>query len=80
MIPKEKANELYFKYKDALNIRDLQITVNQFPKQCALIAVDEMIEQNGELYLNSLGDKTIAFYKAKNAYLFEVKQEINNLT
>ena len=45
-------------------------------KQCALIAVDEMIVQNGELYLNGLdGD----YYKEKNSFLFAVKQEIENL-
>jgi len=38
-----------------------------------------MIVQNGELYLNSLGDKTINFYKEKNDYLFKVKQEIEKL-
>jgi hypothetical protein len=43
MTPKEKAKEIYCKYADALNIRDLQITANPFVKQCALIAVDEII-------------------------------------
>jgi len=44
MTPKEKAKELYLKYTDALNIRDLQTTANPFAKQCALIAVDEILE------------------------------------
>ena len=44
MDAKEKAKELYCKYTDALNIRDLQTTANPFAKQCALIAVDEIIE------------------------------------
>ena len=44
MTPKEKAEELYFKYKEALNIRhDMRIGVNPFAQQCALIAVDEII-------------------------------------
>ena len=42
MDAKEKAKELYCKYTDALNIRDLQTTANPFAKQCALIAVDEI--------------------------------------
>ena len=46
MTPQEKAKEIYCKYADALNIRDLQITANPFAKQCALIAVDEIIESN----------------------------------
>ena len=43
MTPKEKAKELYYKYADALNIRDLQTTANPFAKQCALIAVEEIL-------------------------------------
>jgi len=45
MNAKEKAKEIYCKYADALIIRDLQTTANPFVKQCALIAV--------ELILNS---------------------------
>ena len=80
MTPKDKANELYSKYDDLLN-KDFgnPIVFDNQLKQCASIAVDEMIIQNGELYLNSLGDKTIKFYIEKNAYLFELKQEIENL-
>jgi hypothetical protein len=41
---KEKAKEIYYKYADALNIRDLQTTANPFVKQCALISVEEIME------------------------------------
>jgi hypothetical protein len=41
--PQEKAKEIYCKYADALNIRDLQTTANPFAKQCALIAVQEIL-------------------------------------
>ena len=44
MTPKEKAKELYLKYTNSLNIRDLQITANPFAKQCALIAVEEIMK------------------------------------
>ena len=44
MTPQEKAKEIYCKYADALNIRDLQTTANPFVKQCAIIAVEEIIE------------------------------------
>ena len=44
MTSQEKAKELYCKYTDALNIRDLQTTANPFAKQCALIAVNEIIK------------------------------------
>ena len=43
MTPKEKAKELYCKYTDALNIRDLQTTANPFAKQCALICCNEVL-------------------------------------
>ena len=46
MNAKEKAKEIYCKYADALNIRDLQTTANPFVKQCALIAVDEILNNN----------------------------------
>ena len=71
--PKEKAVELVDKM---LLAQDETLRWLPDAKQCALIAVDEMIIQNGELYLNSLGEKTIEFYKKQNAYLFDVKQEI----
>jgi hypothetical protein len=46
MTPKEKAKEIYCKYADALNIRDLQTTANPFVKQCALMAVEEILNNN----------------------------------
>lgn len=82
MTPKEKANELVSKYFKYLNyefgdyVHDLKDTQ---AKQCALIAVDDMIIQNGEIYLMQFGEKAIDYYRAKNSYLFEVKQEIEKL-
>lgn len=76
--PKEKAKELVDKFYPYVQWKMGQEDCLDRAKQCALIAVNEMIMQNGELYLNGLGDKTIEFYKAKNAYLFEVKKEIEN--
>lgn len=67
MTPKEKAKEIYCKYTDALNIRDLQTTANPFAKQCALIAVDEVI--NSELYK----------WLEDEIYWQEVKQEVEKL-
>jgi hypothetical protein len=67
--PKEKAKELYCKYVDALNIRDLRLTANPFAKICALIAVDEIL-------------KVVSFYNDSQAeviYFKEVKQEIEKL-
>ena len=42
-IPKDKAIELYIKYIDAYNNINLQVSDYKFAKQCALIAVDEII-------------------------------------
>lgn len=67
MTEKEKADEIYCKYTDALNIRDLQITANPFAKQCALIAVDEVI--NSALFK----------WLEDEIYWQEVKREIENL-
>jgi len=70
MEAKEKAKELYCKYTDALNIRDLQTTANRFAKQCALIAVDEII--NNVLV-------GIDLPSTWGNYWQQVKTEINNL-
>ncbi len=87
MNAKEKAKEIYCKYTDALNIRDLQTTANPFAKQCALIAVDEVINSNPR-YPNNVdwddaGGTHAYYYEAQfeeaEKYWEEVKQEINNL-
>lgn len=46
-------------------------------KQCAIIAIDEMIIQNGEANLLFKIDKD--YYQEVNCYLFQVKQEIEKL-
>jgi hypothetical protein len=92
MTPKEKAKKLYNQFFD---YADSNYGANRFEqnwhgnvlagerkvrkksaKQCALIAVDEMIIQNGELFLNGLDGN---YYRKKNAFLFEVKLELENL-
>ena len=83
MTPKEKAQELVHKFLFNTPMHrqgDAPTHYKNDAKKCATIAVDEMIIQNGELYLSQLGEETIiAFYKKKNAYLFEVKEEIKKL-
>ena len=79
MTPKEKAQELVQRFTkiESFHIHE-RVIFMPLPeaKQCALIAVDEMIIQNGELYLNGLDG---IYYREKNSYLFEVKQEIEAL-
>ena len=70
--PKEKAIELFNKYADEINFDDTYRGYKKQSKQCALIAVEEII--------NSI-DIGFEDYKglAKNIYWNEVKQEIENL-
>ena len=78
MTPKEKAKELYCKYTDALNIRDLQTTANPFAKQCALILIDEIIDALAEY------DDRNNTYELQNMdrdfnYWQQVKSELQSL-
>jgi hypothetical protein len=65
MTPKDKAMELMLMYYDLIPMNTIS-----FAKQCALIAVDELIEQENS-YNNG------SFYPSK--YWKEVKQEIEKL-
>ena len=81
MTPKEKAEELVFKYDF------LQAVIEGFSfydaKECALIAVDELIEteyQSVNKLLNIIKDNKIRLVISFNSdYWQEVKQEINKL-
>ena len=75
MTPKEKAEKLIFEFEKWTDSAD----EHGFAIECALIAVDEMIVQNGDIYLAMLGDKANEYYVRMNSYLFEVKQELENL-
>jgi hypothetical protein len=72
MTPKEKAQELFDKYDfiytyDGLSIMDEDLTLDD-RKQCALIAVDEVIDNIEDDYMHYELD-----------WRQEVKQEINKL-
>ena len=84
MTPKEKAKELYCKYTDALNIRDLQITANPFAKQCALISVDEIIKSREDdgAFNDTKSAESSEYYTPHPMYLTfwnNVKKEIELL-
>ncbi len=72
MTAKEKAKELYFKYY-------LQVADGSFPeynaKQCALIAVDEIINNNSKIP----GDLDGLHIMENTLFWEEVKHEIKNL-
>jgi hypothetical protein len=76
MTSKEKAKELLDKMENIALKHDCFGAEYLVAKECALIAVHELIIQNGELYLNGLNG---AYYTEKNNFLFEVKQEIEKL-
>jgi hypothetical protein len=75
MTPKEKAEELVKKYRNPFNRKGcIPPSESMFPstaKQCALIAVDEMIDIRNGLYIN---EGSIA-----HQWLLEVKHEIEKL-
>jgi hypothetical protein len=64
MTAQEKAKELF--------MRNFEVTVDDYcAKQCALIAVDEMLDFRNGLYMN---EGSIV-----HQYLMDVKQEIEKL-
>ena len=75
MTPKEKAEELVIKFTFQRENHELYVA-----KQCALIAVDEIVKSlimsTGHLLLNEVDSYQIAKYFK---YLDEVKQEIEKL-
>lgn len=76
MTPKQKAEELIEKYNQ-LQLRINNVAFIIISKQCALIAVDELIIQNGDA--NLLCKINYDYYVKVNSFLFEVKQEIEKL-
>jgi hypothetical protein len=75
MTPKEKAEELYSKYYNRIEhslSEDISGFEKDIVKHCALIAVDELIEEQGiEEYNNGTWHRL--------NYWIEVKEEIENL-
>jgi hypothetical protein len=69
MKPKEKALELYNRYEQLGRDFTRGVSMKEFAKQCALIAVDEILN----VIIGSYD------YELENKYWQEVKQEIENL-
>ena len=73
MSPKEKAEELFNKYATYAVMWTGGIEVEkQNCKQCAIIAVDEIIKEYGTYYKIEVDGKYVSYWE-------EVKQEINKL-
>jgi hypothetical protein len=76
MTPKEKAEELYNKFLNPSGDTYLYgMLEHESAKECALIAVDEILEALG---YKSLSDSPYTTLEARQYYL-QVKQEIENL-
>jgi hypothetical protein len=74
MTPKEKAKELFEKYCLAIKTDETDsgyFTNVLYAKQCALIAVDEMLDFRNGLYIN---EGSLA-----HQWLIDVKHEIEKL-
>ena len=70
MTPKEKAKELFFKYR---NLENKHSYINNYnAKKCALIAVDEIL--NDDWYIATAED-----LRARDKYWNKAKQEIEKL-
>ena len=72
MTPKEKAQQLFYKYNSQTSDEFKSDTFKsaKTAKQCALIAVDEILRSHNNLY--GVNNKQVKFYS-------EVKKEIEKL-
>jgi hypothetical protein len=79
MSPKEKAKELFITYRYALSIPNAPLGEHkdQVAKQCALIAVDEIIEELAEIW-GHYGNIESQI-EERQSYWLEIKQEIEKL-
>ena len=77
MTPKEKAKQLIISYS---RNKDLQFALNDFlAKQCALIAVDEMLGNAGMIWGGRNTETGLTARDEFRKYWKEVKQEIEKL-
>ena len=75
MTPKEKAQELYNTYEQLGRDFTRGVSMNEFAIECALIAVDEILNNFG----SKVGDKTHYCNYMTIQYYEEVKHEIEKL-
>jgi hypothetical protein len=73
MTPKDKALELYNKYEQLSRDFTRGVSMKEFAKQCALIAVDEILLIAPMMHMEGFGNLTIREYYKK------VKQKIEKL-
>jgi hypothetical protein len=71
MSPKEKADSLFRKMYQVRTVAASDIS-KYFAKQCALIVVNEMINEYGTYYKINIDDKYVSYWE-------QVKEEVEKL-
>jgi hypothetical protein len=85
MTPQEKAQQLYNKFLSALpHPETTNAAVYSIAKQCALIAVSEIIESRKDdvAFNDTMWENASEYYKPHPMYLnywFKLRQEIENI-
>jgi hypothetical protein len=79
MTPKDKAIELYNKYEQLGRDFTRGVSMKEFAKQCALIAVDEILKSNEDWNLEQNIWCDTGFFGDCQMYWIAVKQEIEVL-
>ena len=80
MTPKEKALELYTKYETLCRDFTRGVSIKEFAKESALVAVDEMINILKIFPEKDTTSKSVVnFSISRIMYLVQVKQEIEKL-
>ena len=85
MTPQEKAEQLYNKFLSALpHPETTNAAVYSIAKQCALIAVNEIIESRKDdvAFNDTMWENASEYYKPHPMYLnywFKLRQEIENI-
>ena len=79
MTPQEKAHDLFLTYRFATSLKDapLGMSKDNIAKQCALIAVDEIL--NNSIGYNAYDGVSENDIWVDDNYWQEVKKEINEL-
>ena len=79
MTPKEKARELFNKYADYMNFDNTYANYIEQSKKCALIAVDEVLENVNYFFTELEKDGLPNKFDDEIEYWQEVKQQIIKL-
>ena len=88
MTPRAKAEELFITYLEIVSTTDGRYNIEGIAKQCALIAVDEIIKERHYVNEHYQSDKKLKFHielelserlEATRKYWKEVRNEIEKL-